>query len=115
MLTRRAFDSLLARVGRLVPGFGQGPAVIASEKDRPAITHGVGSGDVGEGSAVVWSRTDRPSRMVVEYATTDSFRDARRVVGPAALPEDDFTARVVLNGLPPGQRIVYRVTFQDLA
>ncbi len=47
--------------------------------------------------------------------TTDSFQDARRVVGPATLPEDDFTAKIVLTDLPPGQQIVYRVTFQDSA
>ena len=115
MLTRRAFGSLLVASAASSRAPGQSPSVVPSEKDRPGITHGASAGDVGEGSAVVWSRADRPSRMVVEYATTDSFRDARRVVGPAALPEDDYTAKVVLNGLPPGQQVVYRVTFQDLA
>ncbi len=121
MLSRRAFGSILAASAAsswaprgFAPG-QDGPAVIRSDRDRPAITHGVNAGDVGDGSAVVWSRSDRPSRMVVEYATTDSFRDPRRVVGPAALPEDDYTARVVLTGLPPGQQVVYRVSFQDLA
>ena len=41
--------------------------------DRPAITHGVQSGDVSVDSAVVWARADRPSRMQVEISTTDSF------------------------------------------
>ena len=31
------------------------------------------------------------------------------VVGPAALPETGYTAKTALTGLPPGQRIVYRV------
>jgi alkaline phosphatase D len=53
--------------------------------------------------------------MFVEYATTERFEDARRVPGPAALEPTDFTARVVLGGLPDGQRIFYRVLFQDLA
>jgi alkaline phosphatase D len=52
--------------------------------------------------------------MIVEYATTEAFRDARRVLGPAAFPEDDYTAKVVLTDLPAGQQIFYRVTFQDL-
>src|SRR6185295_10560211 len=39
----------------------------------------------------------------------------RRVVGPAALEATDFTARVDLIDLPPGQRISYRAQFQDLA
>jgi len=115
MLTRRGFGSIVLASAASSRVFGQGPAIIGSEKDRPRITHGVASGDVGEGSAVVWSRADRPSRMVVEWATTASFRDARKVVGPAALPEDDYTARVILENLPTGQEILYRVSFQDLS
>jgi alkaline phosphatase D len=64
--------------------------------------------------AVVWSRSDRPARLFVEWSTRESFADVRRVPGPAALEADGFTARVDLDGLPPGQRIVYRVFFQDL-
>ncbi len=125
MLHRRAFGTLIAAsaasstwlraIAAEARGPGPGPAVGRSEGDRPAIPQGVAAGDVGGGSAVVWSRSDRPARMIVEWSTTDSFRDARRVVGPAAPPEDDFTARVVLAGLPPGQQISYRVSFQDLA
>jgi alkaline phosphatase D len=63
----------------------------------------------------VWSRSDRPARLLVEYATTDAFRNVRRVVGPAALMDSDFTAKIVLTDLPAGQQIFYRVTFQDLA
>ena len=57
----------------------------------------------------MWSRTDRPARLLVEWATSDTFRDATRIVGPAALAESDFTARVDLTGLPAGQQIFYRV------
>ena len=35
-------------------------------------------------------------------------------MGTAALPEGDFTGRVVLTGLPPGQQVFYRVRFRDL-
>ena len=52
--------------------------------------------------------------MIVEYATTDRFTDVRRIQGPAALGSTDFTARTVLRDLPRGQRIFYRVLFQDL-
>ena len=41
--------------------------------DRPQITHGVQSGDVGADGGVVWARADRPSQMMVEVATTESF------------------------------------------
>jgi alkaline phosphatase D len=99
-------------------GFGAvmlAPAIVRAQSSKPAITSGIGAGDVNGGRAVIWSRTERPARLVVEYATTESFRDPRRVVGPAALEPTDFTARVALRELPPGQRIFYRVRFQDLA
>ncbi len=72
------------------------------------------AGDVSGRRAIVWSRTDRPARMVVEWSTRESFADPSRIVGPAARPETGFTARVALDGLPGGQTIFYRVTFQDL-
>jgi alkaline phosphatase D len=82
---------------------------------RPAITHGVQSGDVTATSAVVWARSDRAARMVVELSTRESpARADRRVVGPLATPATDFTARLDLRGLRPGERYIYRVSFQDL-
>src|SRR5271156_4732223 len=83
--------------------------------DRPLITHGVQSGDVSIGSGMIWARADRPSRMLVEIATTDSFKDVRQGAYVDALPESDFTAKALIEGLPAGQDIFYRVRFQDLA
>jgi alkaline phosphatase D len=90
------------------------PAIIRQEKNIPTIPYGVQCGDLAPGKAVIWSRCDRPARMIVEYATTESFRNPRRVIGPAALETTDFTARLDLSDLPAGERIFYRVTFQDL-
>src|SRR5438094_8216391 len=64
---------------------------------------------------MIWSRADRPAQMVVEWSTEESLARAERVVGPTALEDGDFTARLDLGGLPPDQPIFYRVTFQDLA
>jgi alkaline phosphatase D len=83
--------------------------------DRARITHGVQSGDVSLDSGVVWARADRPARMLVEVATTESFRDIRSAVFIDALPETDFTAKAVLEDLPAGQDIFYRIRFQDLS
>lgn len=79
------------------------------------LPYGVAAGDVGGGRAVIWSRADRTARMFVEYSTTEKFADVRRVRGPAALETSDFTTRVTLTDLPPGQRIFYRVLYQDLS
>ena len=49
---------------------------------RPAARPNVvaaASGDVDQGRAIVWGQADRTARMVVEYATTESFADPRRV------------------------------------
>ena len=114
-LTRRALvcNATAATAVAAVGGLAR-PAV-SFAADRPCISHGVQSGDVCGDSAVVWSRADRPSRMLVEVATTDSFRDVRSGVFIDALPESDFTAKVLIEDLPAGQDIFYRVSFQDLS
>ena len=91
------------------------PAVVTSDSQRPQIPYGVMSGDPAGGRVILWSKTDRPARMLVEVATREDFRDARRVAGPAALPTTDYTARIDLGGLPAGAEIFYRATFQDLS
>ena len=83
--------------------------------DRPMVTHGIQSGDVGADAGVVWARSDRPSQMLVEVATTESFANARALPPIAALPESDFTAKMLLEDLPAGQDIFYRVKFRDLS
>jgi alkaline phosphatase D len=107
MTTRRRFLVSAA-------GFAAAPAIVRSDTARPKMEYGVQSGDVTDGRAIVWSRADRPARLVVEWDTTDAFRDVRRVLGPAALEETGFTARVSLRDLPAGQRVFYRARFQDL-
>jgi len=83
--------------------------------DRPRITHGIQSGDISLDGGIVWARADRPSLMMVEAATTESFKDIIRVVSADARPETDFTAKVLLDRLPAGQDIFYRVRFHDIA
>jgi alkaline phosphatase D len=88
---------------------------ISRAADRPRITHGIQSGDVSVDSAVVWSRTDRPARMLVEASTSDRFTNIDAAVAIDALPESDFTAKALLENLPAGQDIFYRIRFEDLA
>lgn len=82
---------------------------------RPQLMQGVQSGDVGSDGATLWSRADRPARMIVEHATTESFAGARRIEGPLALEATGFTSRLRLGDLPPGQTIFYRIAFADAA
>jgi alkaline phosphatase D len=120
MMNRRSFLHHAAMAGggllsvRSLNKPSPAPAIIVSDKLRPSLPCGVQSGDIADNRAVIWSRSDRPARMIVEYATTESFQNSRRIIGPAAIEPTDFTARVDLADLPAGQRIFYRVTFQDL-
>lgn len=81
---------------------------------RPVLTHGVQSGDVTADSALVWTRADRPGRMLVEVSRRPDFRGARRVRGPVLDPTGDFTGKVRLRGLPGGERLHYRVRVESL-
>lgn len=120
-MKRRSFLSQSAKSGaglltaslikKTVAGF---PAIVYSAQSRPQIPFGIQCGDITKSSAIIWSRSDRAARMIVEYATTESFTNARRITGQAAIEPTDFTARVDLADLPAGQQIFYRVTFQDL-
>jgi alkaline phosphatase D len=92
----------------------QAPAVVTRDAMRPQFTSGVQSGDPRADGAIVWTRSDRPARMWVEWATTASFADVRKVRGPHLLEDSDFTGRLDLTGLPAGQEIFYRVLLQDL-
>src|SRR5712692_9799188 len=107
-LVRSASTIALAGLGGLAMPY------LSRAADRPRIASGLASGDVSTDSAVVWARADRPARMRVECSTVESFKTIIRAVSSDALPESDFTSKVLLDGLPPGQDIFYRVRFEDI-
>ena len=45
----------------------------------------------------------------------ESFQNAQKIIGPAALETKDFTAKVNLSSLPTSEQIFYRVSFPDLS
>jgi alkaline phosphatase D len=107
-LVRSASTAALAGLG----GFAR--PYLSRAADRPQIAGGIQSGDVSADSAVIWARADRPARMQVECSTVESFRTILRSASADALPDHDFTSKLLLNGLPPGQDIFYRVRFEDI-
>jgi len=115
LVTRRALLQSATASAALATLGGVARPALSFAADRPQITHGVQSGDVSGNSGVVWARADRPSRMLVEVATTDSFRDVRSGIFVDTLPESDFTAKALIEDLPAGQDIFYRISFQDLS
>jgi alkaline phosphatase D len=113
-LSRRTLLKAAAASATLTTLSGLTKPFISHAGDRPLITHGVQSGDATFDSGMVWARTDRPARMLVEAATTDSFRDIVAATTVDALPETDFTAKALLDNLPPGRDVFYRIRFQNL-
>ena len=101
-ISRRRFLSTAAATGAGALSTIAMP-YLSRAADRPTVTHGVQSGDVGADGGVVWARADRPSQMMVEVATTESFGNTRALPPVAALPESDFTAKMLLENLPSGQ------------
>ena len=94
---------------------GIGRPYLSRAADRPVVSHGVQSGDISNNSGVVWARADRPARMLVEWSTTESFKSIRHAEFVDVLPETDYTANMLLQQLPAGQEIFYRIRFGDFA
>lgn len=117
-LSRRQFARQLSSLSVAAYAAIRSPDLFASKPSedqlRPNITSGVASGDVDLNSAVLWSRSDRPSRCWVELATNEQFANRRKIQGPDVFDHSDFTAKLRLQGLKPGEHYFYRVTFQDL-
>ncbi|KOU63377.1 alkaline phosphatase [Streptomyces sp. MMG1533] len=104
--------SLAASAALTLPtAAGAAPAFALS--GRPGAGWGVQTGDVTSDSGLVWVRSDRPARMVVETSATESFRNPRRWHGPLLGADTDFTGTTRLRGLPAGEQIHYRVLLAD--
>ena len=111
-MRRRTFIQQLAALP-LIPFPRQAPAIITSEAARPILDAGVSAGPWGRDGAIVWGHADRPARLTVEYSTTSSFTNARRVRGSIATPGTGLTARALIGNLPAGQDVFYRVRLED--
>ena len=104
-------------VGMMLPAWAVSdgaPAIIAAESERPQALQGLHFGDPRNGSVVVWSRSDRPARMLVEWSCDERFHEATRLRGPHALETTDFTARQGIHGLEAGSEVFVRVFFESL-
>jgi alkaline phosphatase D len=108
LLVRSASTVALAGLGGIAKPY------ISRAADRPGIACGIQSGDVSADSAMIWARADRPARMQVECSTAESFKTIIRTASADALPDSDFTAKLLLDGLPSGQDIFYRVHFESI-
>jgi len=114
-VNRRKFLTSSAAGALALSGSGLAMPGLSRAADRPMVSHGLQSGDIDSTSGMIWARSDRPARLHVEVATSESFKDATRLAPIDALPESDFAVKRLLADLPPDQTIFYRVIFADLA
>ncbi len=110
MITRRRLNAL---------GIGGAAAIafapaISAAPSRPRLDTGVASGDVSADGAIIWTRSDRPSRLWVEVSASQDFRDAKRYQGGPAVADLDFNAHAMISGLEPGRDWYYRVSCESL-
>src|SRR5438045_7266822 len=96
LLSRRRFLETAGASTAISTLGGIARPYLSRAADRPLITPGIQSGDVSIDSGVVWARADKPSRMQVEVATTDSFKDIRHAAFVDALAEIEFAANVLI-------------------
>jgi alkaline phosphatase D len=121
-VSRRKFlKSSALLLGAATVPWGAGRAANAASNSRlaiangPQLEQGIQIGDVRAHRAVIWSRSDRPSRMFVEYDFNSRFTNPIAVRGPFALETSDYVARVDLTGLPENSEVFVRVMFEDLS
>ena len=107
-LTRRRFlGASAAAAGSLaLPSpLARGPFAQTSDRARPGMPYGVQSGEVGPHEAVVWSATDRPARMLVEWATTDTLHRCPAAGGTSRAAGDGlYRQGGARRTCPPGRR-----------
>lgn len=119
-MSRRGFVQQGALSGVCLGGLAgiltsrRAPAAIAPEAARPKAPWGLQVGDVLSDSAIVWSRSDSPARMHVEWSAHEDFRRAHHVRGPFALESSDLTSRLDLTELPAGEELHVRVSYESL-
>ena len=92
---RRRFLRRLSAAGAVLGGSRLGP--VLADQQPPALIEAVGavptmpydvmSGDVSADRAILWIRTNRPARMLVDSATTASFANPTTIYADGALSE----------------------------
>jgi len=89
---------------------------LSEPRRRPAGGHPWrSSGDIGVDGGVVWRAPIGPRKCWWRLPPLNLQQCTRLAAWIAALPESDFTAKLLLENLPAGQEIFYRVKFRDLS
>lgn len=90
-------------------------------RNRLTLPSGIATGDVTSDSAVLWSRSSAPGRMIATLRAVDdggsvlAGRGAfeRTLRGPRATQASDFTAKIHAGHLPANTRFALEISFED--
>jgi len=113
-MARIRFTRRQALIGTAATGAVLAAPGLVRAAARPSLSHGVQSGDIAHDGAVIWARADGEAAMAVEWATTESFADARRLPALPVGAATDNTGKMALTGLPADQDVFYRVRMESL-
>ncbi|RZU63617.1 alkaline phosphatase D family protein [Zhihengliuella halotolerans] len=97
------------------------PAAPSLVRSRLSLPSGIQFGDAGTDSAVLWSRSSGPGRLVAKLRAVDAQGAVirgkgafqRTLRGPWATEDSDFTAKIAANRLPSGSRFAVTMAFED--
>ncbi len=92
-------------------GISVAPLIIANSKTRTRFIEGISAGDPASDTAVIWAKTNKSAQMFLEWSTTNNFENGFRIAGPHVSKQNGHIGKIALSGLPPGQKIFYRITF----
>src|SRR5215208_2485492 len=119
-MTRREFLALAAALGASAAWGLPAPrrARTAWAERRDLYPEGVASGDPSPDGVVLWTRRPgdgqpgdgRPVPLALEVAEDAAFAHVVATARAVALPENDWTVRVLVGGLKPAREYYYRFT-----
>lgn len=114
-LTRRDFLKASALgMGAVVISTGLGGCLLTDDRRPVRFSHGVASGDPLQDRVILWTRVvpkhelDRPVNVGWEVATDENFEHLVHSGLTTAIKEHDFTVKVDVRNLLPGQTYFYR-------
>lgn len=98
----------------------QTPAGIPLIRPRLTLPSGMATGDVTSDSAVLWSRSSGPGRIMARLQSVDAGgqvlrghgKFSRTIRGPWATEASDFTAKIHADHLPANTRFALELSFE---
>lgn len=101
--------------------FPAGRTGVPLVRNRLTLPSGIATGDVTSDSAVLWSRSSGPGRMLATLRAVDDGGAVlrgkgayeRTLPGPRATQASDFTAKIQAGQLPANTRFALEISFED--